>query len=61
MRLSSQPYYTLSADNLVINTIKASNNGRIFMGAKDGCLYEFYYQVLNIETPLMTSLKYFLN
>ena len=45
MRLNSQPYYTLSSDSLVINTIKAANNGRIFMGAKDGCLYEFYYQV----------------
>lgn len=44
MRLSAQPYYTLSADNLVINTIKSAINGRIFLGAKDGCLYEFYYQ-----------------
>lgn len=45
MRLSSQPFYTISADNLIINTIRSSLNGRIFMGAKDGCLYEFFYQV----------------
>jgi nuclear pore complex protein Nup155 len=44
MRYSSEPLYTISADSVLINTIKSSANGRIFMGGKDGCLYEFYYQ-----------------
>jgi len=46
MRFSSQPVYSIPTDNLIINTLKASRlTGRIFMGGKDGSLYEFFYQV----------------
>ena len=46
MRFSPQPLYSIPTDNLTINTIKAFNaTGRIFMGANDGSLYEFFYQV----------------
>ncbi|CAF1076214.1 unnamed protein product, partial [Brachionus calyciflorus] len=45
MRFSPQPVYSIPTDNLIINTLKASKmTGRIFMGAKDGSLYEFFYQ-----------------
>jgi hypothetical protein len=45
MGFSEQPIYTIPTDNVIINTIKASNStGRLFLGAKDGCLYEFVYQ-----------------
>jgi hypothetical protein len=55
MRFSSQPIYSIPTDNVIINTIKGSKNtGRLFMGAKDGCLYEFFYQVnvLNFNKSL---------
>jgi nuclear pore complex protein Nup155 len=46
MRFSPQPVYSIPTDNVEINCIRASvSAGRIFMGGKDGCLYEFFYQV----------------
>lgn len=49
MRFSPQPVYSIPTDNLVINSLKsAKSTGRIFMGAKDGSLYEFFYQVNKI-------------
>jgi hypothetical protein len=46
MRFSPQPVYSISLDGVVIRTLKSSKTtGRIFMGATDGCLYEFFYQV----------------
>jgi len=45
MKFSAQPIYTIPTENSIINTIKSSKTtGRLFMGAKDGCLYEFFYQ-----------------
>ena len=45
MKFSSQPIYSIPTENSIINTIKSSRTtGRLFMGAKDGCLYEFFYQ-----------------
>lgn len=46
MRFSPQPLYSISTDNIVMNTLKAAKStGRVFMGGNDGSLYEFYYQV----------------
>lgn len=46
MRFSPQPVYSIPTDSLIINSLKsAKSTGRIFMGAKDGSLYEFFYQV----------------
>ena len=45
MRFSPQPLYSLPCEGLEITTLRASRaTGRIFMGARDGCLYEFAYQ-----------------
>lgn len=45
MKFSPQPVYSILTENTIINTIKASKQtGRLFLGAKDGCLYEFSYQ-----------------
>ena len=47
MKFSPQPVYQIPTENSIINTIKSSKtSGRLFMGAKDGCLYEFSYQVI---------------
>ena len=46
MKFSPQPIYSIPTENTIINTIKtAQNTGRLFMGARDGNLYEFSYQV----------------
>lgn len=44
MKFSQQPVYSIPTENAIINTIKtAQNTGRLFMGARDGNLYEFTY------------------
>lgn len=45
MHITQEVVYTLPTDGVVFSTIVGTTNGRIFMGAKDGCLYEFLYQV----------------
>jgi len=35
----------LPTDNVNMLKIVGTQNGRIFLGGKDGCLYELYYQV----------------
>ncbi|XP_065211453.1 nuclear pore complex protein Nup155 isoform X2 [Planococcus citri] len=44
MHITQEVVYTLPTDGVVFSTIVGTTNGRIFMGAKDGCLYEFLYQ-----------------
>lgn len=45
MRFSTQPVYSIGTEGMQVNCMKASKaTGRIFMGAQDGCLYEFVYQ-----------------
>ncbi|XP_055921871.1 nuclear pore complex protein Nup154 [Eupeodes corollae] len=44
MQLMNKPIFILSTDNITINVIQGSNNGRTFLGGRDGCLYEIYYQ-----------------
>ncbi|XP_055386049.1 nuclear pore complex protein Nup154 [Condylostylus longicornis] len=43
MQLMSKPIFLLSTDNVAIATIKGSECGRIFLGGRDGCLYEIDY------------------
>lgn len=44
MHLLPDPLFSIPSDNVHILSIKATNSGRIFMAAKDGCLYELVYQ-----------------
>lgn len=39
-----EPFLVLPTDNVIMNVIQGTDNGRIFIGAKDGCLYEIFYQ-----------------
>lgn len=45
MHITQEVVYMLPTDGVMLSTIVGTDNGRIFMGAKDGCLYEFLYQV----------------
>nr|XP_017099232.2 LOW QUALITY PROTEIN: nuclear pore complex protein Nup154 [Drosophila bipectinata] len=44
MQLMNRPIFVVGTDNVSISVIKGSEDGRIFMGGRDGCLYEFFYQ-----------------
>ncbi|NXL32095.1 NU155 protein, partial [Glaucidium brasilianum] len=44
MQVLPDPLYSLPTDNIYILAITSTDNGRIFMAGKDGCLYEVAYQ-----------------
>ncbi|NXU47237.1 NU155 protein, partial [Turnix velox] len=44
MQLLPDPLYSLPSDNTYILAITSTDNGRIFLAGKDGCLYEVAYQ-----------------
>ncbi|KAL7641759.1 UNVERIFIED_CONTAM: hypothetical protein RMT77_007633 [Armadillidium vulgare] len=44
MNLLPEPLFSVSTDGAYILTVKGSNDGRIFLGAKDGSLWELVYQ-----------------
>ncbi|XP_066949536.1 nuclear pore complex protein Nup155 isoform X2 [Macrobrachium rosenbergii] len=44
MHLLPEPLFSVPADGSYILTITGTADGRVFMGAKDGCLYELVYQ-----------------
>lgn len=50
MHLLPEPLFAVPTDGAYIVTIKGTSDGRIFMGAKDGCIYEFFYQVRKKKT-----------
>ncbi|KAM9329214.1 nuclear pore complex protein Nup155 [Gastrophryne carolinensis] len=44
MQLLPDPLYSIPTDNTYLLSIMSTNNGRIFLSGKDGCLYEVVYQ-----------------
>ncbi|KAM5193375.1 nuclear pore complex protein Nup155 [Mantella aurantiaca] len=44
MQLLPDPLYSIPTDNTYLLSITSTNNGRIFLSGKDGCLYEVAYQ-----------------
>ncbi|EDW88030.1 nuclear pore complex protein Nup154 [Drosophila yakuba] len=44
MQLMNRPIFVIATDNVSISVIKGTDDGRIFLGGRDGCLYEIYYQ-----------------
>lgn len=42
--LIPEPIFSLPTDNVIMNIVQGTDSGRIFLGAKDGCLYEIQYQ-----------------
>ncbi|EDV98990.1 GH13295 [Drosophila grimshawi] len=43
IQLMRKPLFVLGTDNGPIHVIQGSDDGRIFLGGRDGCLYEFDY------------------
>ncbi|KAK8391628.1 hypothetical protein O3P69_017278 [Scylla paramamosain] len=46
MHLLPEPLFSLPTDGSYVLTIQGTQDGRIFLGAKDGCLYELVYQAV---------------
>ncbi|NXJ15091.1 NU155 protein, partial [Odontophorus gujanensis] len=46
MQLLPEPLYSVPTDNTYISAITSTDNGRIFLAGKDGCLYEVAYQAV---------------
>ncbi|KAG7189622.1 hypothetical protein KM043_017304 [Ampulex compressa] len=44
MQLVPEPIFTVTTDGIGITTIANTNSGRIFLGGRDGSLFEIYYQ-----------------
>ncbi|KAL9706816.1 hypothetical protein quinque_010334 [Culex quinquefasciatus] len=44
MQLLNKPIFVLNTDNVAITCIEGTSDGRIFLGGRDGCLYEISYQ-----------------
>lgn len=45
MHLMPDPLYRLSLDGAIVSDIVSTSSGRIFLTARDCCLYEIDYQV----------------
>lgn len=45
--LVPEPIFRVATDNVVMSVIRGTANGRIFLGGRDGCLYEVVYQAEN--------------
>ena len=44
MNVLPEPLFTLSTDSTHMLCVKGTEKGRIFLGGKDGSLYEFTYR-----------------
>ncbi|KAH8413233.1 hypothetical protein KR009_009074 [Drosophila setifemur] len=44
MQVMNKPIFVIGTDNVSISVIKGTEDGRIFLGGRDGCLYEIFYQ-----------------
>jgi nuclear pore complex protein Nup155 len=44
MQLMNKPIFVLNTDNIGVTCVQGSNDGRILLGGRDGCLYEVCYQ-----------------
>lgn len=42
--LVPEPIFSVTTDNIVMNCIGSTQDGRIFLGGKDGNIYEIVYQ-----------------
>ena len=47
MHLQPDPLFSISSDNVYLTCMTGTHLGRIFLGGKDGCVYEVVYQVLS--------------
>jgi len=61
MHLLPEPLFTVPTDNTHVLNITGTENGRIFMTGKDGCLYELAYQVPTADFLVSSYKQSFVN
>ncbi|XP_015777308.1 PREDICTED: nuclear pore complex protein Nup155-like [Acropora digitifera] len=44
MHLRPDPLFSIPSDNIYLTCMTGTHSGRIFLGGKDGCVYEVIYQ-----------------
>lgn len=44
MQLMNKPIFVINTDNVAISCVEGTDDGRIFLGGRDGSLYEIQYQ-----------------
>ncbi|XP_043230116.1 nuclear pore complex protein Nup155-like [Amphibalanus amphitrite] len=44
MHVLPEPLFSIASDGAYVTTVVGTPSGRVFLGAKDGCLYELVYQ-----------------
>lgn len=44
LQLMNKPIFCINTENVAMNVVKGSYDGRIFLGGQDGFLYEIQYQ-----------------
>lgn len=49
VQLIPEPIFTVTTDGVGITTIANTSSGRIFLGSRNGSLYEIYYQVGHLK------------
>ena len=58
MHLLPDPLFRVPLDGAVISDICSTNDGRLFLAARDGCLYELEYHV---RTIIILNFNFLLN
>lgn len=54
MHLHPNPIFSIPSDNIYMTCMTGTQSGRIFLGGKDGCVYEVAYQV-SVKWILVSS------
>lgn len=51
MHVILEPVFTVPTDGVIVTNVVGTDSGRIFLGARDGNLYEIVYQVPFLSIP----------
>ena len=57
MQLVPEPIFNVATDGIAVTTIANTNSGRIFLGGRNGSLYEIQYHVIYFILLLLKYLK----
>lgn len=52
MNLLPEPFFTIPTDNIHFNSVCSTAEGRVFLAAADGDLYELVYRVSYLRTAI---------
>ncbi|KAJ8961865.1 hypothetical protein NQ318_021483 [Aromia moschata] len=56
IQLIPDPVFTMPTDGVTVSSIAGTSEGRLFLGTKEGSLYEICYQKVNLSTSALSFL-----